>query len=110
MSAVTIKRHDTKVRFTDTPTIDGAPLDPTSLVGATVKFILKSSSTLITAAAVIDTSGANPIFYYDPVAGDVAVSGSYQQEWEVTYASGKKLTFPNGAYNTVTIMDDLDNV
>ena len=34
--------------------------------------------------------------------------GTYDQEWEVQDASGKPMTFPTDAPNTITIRDDID--
>jgi hypothetical protein len=104
MAEITTKQHDTKITFRDTPKIDNVPVTPLSLSGATVSFILKSTTVAIKQAAVILGDGT---FSYDPLPADVAVTGDYQQEWEVVYPSGKILTFPNGDYNKVTIIADL---
>lgn len=104
MATITIKQHDTKVRFRDIPTIDGVPLTAEDLAGCTLSFLLKNDSTQIKAPAVIDTDGS---FYYDPIADDVADIGDFQQEWEVVYPSTKILTFPNSSYHTVKIIADL---
>lgn len=112
MSAIIIKQHDTKITFTDTPTIDGVPVLSSDLSGCTLSFILKGkandgSDVAIKQTAMLDLSGANAAFKYDPVAGDVAKDGKFKQEWEAIYPSGKILTFPNNGYNTVKIVADL---
>jgi hypothetical protein len=104
MAAITLKQHDTKIRFTDVPKVDGVALTPTDLSGATVSFLLKGTTTSIKQAAVIAGDGS---FYYDPAPADVAATGDFQQEWEVVYPSGKILTFPNDSYNSVKIIADL---
>jgi len=109
MSAIITKQHDTKITFTDIPTIDGVPVDPATLVGAALSFVLKGTANDGTAVAIKQTAVITPggTFQYDPVAGDVAKDGKFKQEWEVVYPSGKILTFPNSAYNTVKILPDL---
>jgi hypothetical protein len=100
---ITIKQHDTKITFVDTPKVDGVALTSGDLVGCALSFLLKSATVSIKAAATI--TGAT--FSYDPVPADVSTIGTYQQEWEVVYPSGKILTFPNDSYNSVIIIADL---
>src|SRR5262252_56196 len=98
----TIKRHDTKLVFTDVPTIDGVPLVAGDLVGCTVSFLLKDTAGVIPPIKQTATiTGAT--FSYSPVPSDVANSGKFEQEWEVVYPSAKILTFPNDKYNIVKI-------
>jgi hypothetical protein len=107
MTTITTKQHDTKITFTDTPTLDGVPIPPANLAGCTVSFLMKISDGSIPGikkTAVINVDGT---FSYDPVAGDVATIGKFQQEWEVVYPTSKILTFPNDGYNTVKIIADL---
>jgi hypothetical protein len=104
MAAITLKQHDTKITFSDIPKVDGVALTPTDLSGASVKFILKSTTLAIVQPATIN---GDATFSYNPAPADVATAGDYQQEWEVTYPSGKILTFPNDSYNTVKIIVDL---
>jgi catabolite regulation protein CreA len=113
MSAViSIKQHDTKITFTDDPTIDGVTIDYTDFAGSTVSFVMKGvaddrSQVAIKQAAAIVNNSSKARFTYDPISGDVAKSGKFKQEWEVIYASGKIATFPNDGYNTVNILPDL---
>ncbi len=106
----TIKRGDTKLTFTDRPTIDGVQLLLSALVGCTVSFLLKSDAKSIKQGALII---ADPLditkayFTYDSVTTDVDTSGKYKQEWELVFPGGKVLTFPNNGYNVVKIIDDL---
>lgn len=44
---------------------------------------------------------------YDWVRSDTAVPGRYEAEVEVTYTDGSVETFPNGGYETITIVDDV---
>lgn len=111
MAVITTKQHDTKIRFSDRPEIDGQRVLYSDMSGCTLSFILKSETVLIKAPAVIDSEivGADTLtlFTYDPVATDVEEIGDFQQEWEVVYPSGKILTFPNTVYNSVKIIADL---
>jgi len=102
--SVTIKQHDTKLSFKDTPKIDGVAMLPSDLVGCTLSFLLKSATIAIKTPAVINADGS---FQYDPVPADVANIDTFQQEWEVVFPSGKILTFPNTEYNSVKIIADL---
>jgi hypothetical protein len=47
---------------------------------------------------------------YTWAAGDTAFIGTYKLEFEVNSGSGNIETFPNDAYLTVEILDDLDEV
>jgi|SRR6266545_7448054 len=109
MTKITIKQHDTKITFTDTPTIDGVPMTSGDLTGCTLSWILKGTADDGTAVAIkqaaVITGAAK--FSYDPVAGDVALTGKFKQEWELVFPSGKILTFPNNGYNAVKILADL---
>lgn len=104
MPTVTIKQHDTKVIFRDTPTVNGVALTSGDLAGATLKFILKDRSGIITRTATIN---GDATFSYQVTAPDVANITEFKQEWEVTFADGKILTFPNNAYNVVKVIADL---
>jgi len=107
MNSVTVKQHDTKITFRDTPLINGMAVPPANFAGCTVSFLMKGDDTTIPAikqAAVIAGDGT---FSYAPVAGDVASIGNFKQEWEVVYPDSSKLTFPNGGYNLVKIIADL---
>jgi hypothetical protein len=52
--------------------------------------------------AVIDDRTANRV-HYEWLALDTLHPGLYEAEWQVTYADGSVLTFPNDDYNTVEI-------
>lgn len=98
------KQHDTKITFIDTPTIDGVPVPPSNMLGATLKFLMKGDVKVVTQPATIMPDGT---FSYAPVAADVDTPGDYIQEWEVNFPGNKPLTFPNGSYNIVKILPDL---
>ncbi len=103
------KRHDTapqmQVQLKDS---GGVPVD---ITGATVKFIMKASAgstPKVNATADIITA-ASGIVGYTPLATDTDTAGDYSVEWEVTYSSGTKQTFPNPGYNAITVTADLDD-
>ena len=103
---IVTKQHDTRITFTDTPTIDGVAVPPSDFAGATLAFLLKSSDGTI---ALKQPATINPdgTFAYTPVPSDVSQTGKFSQEWEVTYPGNKILTFPNNGYNLVKIIADL---
>ncbi len=101
---ITIKKNDTKMRFSQRPTIDGVAIPIDDLANCTVKFLMRGAGIAIAADADISGTG---YFEYDPEPSDVEKAGTFQQEWELTYPSLKILTFPNGGYNTVIILQDL---
>lgn len=105
-----IKQNDTKIVFTDTPMLNGVPLDPSTLVGCTLAFFMKSTDpavqppTVVTGVGTINSDGT---FSYTPAPADVANAGKFTQEWEVTYPGGGVLTFPNNGYNVVKILAEI---
>lgn len=104
MSIARIKQHDTKGIFIDVLTVDDVPVNLTGVLG--VQFLMKKPGHAINgAASVTNVSGGG--VSYQPVEADVRYDGHYQQEWEVKFSDGRRLTFPNNAYNTVIIEPDL---
>ena len=105
-TTIKTKQHDTKLKFTDTPTIDGVVVPAVDLASCTLSFIMKSDDPAISIKqdADIELDGT---FSYEPVASDVETIGKFRQEWEVVYPGNKILTFPNDGYNTVKIIADL---
>jgi hypothetical protein len=106
-TTIITKQHDTKITFTDSPTIDDVPLPFSSTAGCTLSFLLKNETKQIKQVAMISDDGGNARYSYDPIATDVDTEGKYKQEWELVYPTGKILTFPNNGYNIVKIIADL---
>lgn len=59
-------------------------------------------------AVVVDA--AQGAVRYDWAAGDTDTPGVYLAEWQVTYADGRKQTFPTLTYHVITVLADLDGV
>lgn len=105
------KRHDTAPTLQVALTDGSGNKPPGTLVGGSVKFIMRatgSSVPKVNATASIDDA-TNWLVSYSPIAADTDTSGDYQAEFQVTYASTKKQTFPDPDYLLITITDDLDN-
>ena len=112
----TIKRGDTASRIDATMENSGGT--PVSIENATVLLKLASISggTLVIAGtAVIDqvgngggTAGAMGQLHFNWATADTAtLAGLYVGEWEVTFASGARQTFPNTDPFLVNITPDL---
>ena len=86
MTTVNIKQHDTKGIFTDTLKVDGVVVD---LTGCSFKFLMRKPGISIRQTAVVDAPATAGNVRYQPVALDVAVTGKYQQEWEVTFGDSQ---------------------
>jgi len=100
-----VKADDTAVVFTAILTVDGVPVD---LTGAEVLFLIESEAgqKIQVLAEIVD-----------PLAGSVqyqvtgllqVLPGRYRQEWQVTFADSGVLTFPNGTYNRLEVLADLN--
>lgn len=109
------KRHDTAGAI---PGIiensAGAAID---ITGSTVKFIMVAADAngapvvgtpKVSASATI-VSGPAGTVSYAPISVDTDTAGWFLAEWEVTYPSTKKETFPKTNYVVILITADLDN-
>lgn len=104
MNTVIIKSGDTAIEFRDTLTVDGVPYN---LTDCTVKFLMAFGSRTFSAAATVVSPAAGTVKY--PVGtGFPTEPGAYQQEWEVTTAANRVLSFPGDTFNIVSIIDDLN--
>lgn len=106
MSDFNLKVGDTSPALTITCTYsDGTVQD---LTGATVTFAMRYANGMLkisdAAAAIPSPPTGGQAQYTWGGAGDTDTPGSFQAEFHVTLASGKKVTFPDGAYLEVEIL------
>jgi hypothetical protein len=102
-----IKQNDTSPKML--ATLQNANGDAIDLTGASVRFHMRavgSTSTVVDAAATIVTA-ASGIVRYSWTSANTATVGSYQAEFQVTYADATIETFPNDSYISVEIVDDI---
>lgn len=107
MSKFIIKRNDTA------PVLEarllGKTQQPVGIAGATVVFNMRNANggVVINRAAVVVVDDDAGIVRYPWIAADTARSGTYQAEFEVTFADGKVETFPkseSAALNFITVI------
>ena len=102
-----VKQNDTSPAML--ATLQDADGNAVDLTAASVRFHMRaigSNQTTVDAAATIVTA-ASGIVRYDWDATDTDTVGSYQAEFEVTYADASIETFPNDGYIRVEITDDI---
>jgi len=80
-----------------------------NLTDATINFHMRTvgGETAVVDASASIVSAENGIVQYIWDAADTATVGSYQAEFEVTFAGGAVETFPNNGYIRVEITDDI---
>lgn len=107
MMAFSIKQNDTSPAIQ--ATLQDYEDNPISLLGATVRFHMKS----LDGAVKIDrlasiTDAANGVVLYEWQASDTDVAGTYYAEFEVTYSDSSIETFPNTDSIAITITPELN--
>ena len=102
-----IKQNDTSPSML--ATLQDANDTAIDLTSASVRFHLRpiSSSTVKVDAPVTIVTADEGIVRYDWLAADTDTIGSYQAEFEVTYADASIETFPNDGYIRVEIISDI---
>jgi hypothetical protein len=108
----TRKRHDTGYPPTFTLRDSAGPVNLTAATGAF--FIMVNAQTgaiKVNAACVIDPDQVNNTgqVTYNFQAIDVDTTGTYKCEVRVNWNTGTQSTFPSDSYETLQIIDDLDN-
>lgn len=102
-----VKQNDTSPAMLATlQDADGNAID---ITGASVRFHMRaigSNQTTVDGDATIVTASSG-LVRYDWIAADTDTVGSYQAEFEVTYADSSIETFPNDGYIRVEITDDI---
>lgn len=80
-----------------------------NLTDATINFHMRTigGTTAVVDASASIVDAVNGIVQYVWDAADTATVGSYQAEFEVTFAGGAIETFPNNGYIRVEITDDI---
>ena len=104
-----IKQNDTS------PTLNATLKDAydavANLAGATVRFHMRrvgSSGTAgVDSAAFVIGDGTTGKVRYNWSAADTASVGTYEGEFEVTFADATIETFPNNGFFSITVTDDL---
>ena len=102
-----IKRNDTSPSML--ATLQDASGNAIDITAASVRFHLRpigSQTVTVDEAATIVTA-IDGLVRYDWLAADTATIGSYQAEFEVTYADSTVETFPNDGYIRVEIIGDI---
>ncbi len=102
-----IKQHDRLPYYS--VTLEAPAGTAVDLAGASVKFIMAlegSTTAKVNTAATIDDSDAGEVSYHW-AAIDVDTPGLYRAEFEVTFASGIKRTFPGDGYLYVNVVADI---
>lgn len=102
-----VKQNDTSPSMLST--LNDASATAVDLTGASVRFHMRqigSTQVTVDEAATVVTAASGEI-RYDWDTADTATTGSYQAEFEVTYADGSIETFPNDGYIRVEITDDI---
>ena len=102
-----IKRNDTSPAML--ATLQDANGDAVDMTAASVRFHLRpigSQTVTVDEAATIVTE-LDGLVRYDWQEDDTSTAGSYQAEFEVTYADATVETFPNDGYIRVEIISDI---
>ena len=82
-----------------------------NLTDATVRFHMKSledNTVVVDADATVVVPATSGIVQYDWSSGDTATAGSYQGEFQVTFAGGAIETFPNKTNISISIKPELN--
>lgn len=102
-----IKQNDTGPAML--ATLQDANGNAINLMGATVRFHMRAiggNQVKVDEPATLVTP-LSGIVRYNWVAADTDTVGTYQAEFEVTYADASIETFPNDGYIVVRIIDDI---
>jgi hypothetical protein len=107
---LTVKQHDTKVKFRDILTLNGMPVP---LEGCDVQFIMRQLyeriPKVINEPATLIGLGADVgVVEYEASPEDMDTMGDFRQEWKVTDADAKILSFPSGGFNLVHVLTDIE--
>lgn len=105
--AFSIKQNDTSPSLQ--ALLKDADRNPIDLVGASVRFHMKSVEGVVKVdASMTVVNQDNGIVQYDWVTGDTDTVGTYNVEFEVTYSDGAIETFPNTGSIVVNVVRELN--
>jgi hypothetical protein len=102
-----VKQNDTSPAML--ATLQDADGNAVNLTAASVRFHMRpvgGGQVVVDAAASVVTP-LEGLVRYNWIADDTDTIGSYQAEFEVTYADASIETFPNDGYIRVEIIDDI---
>lgn len=103
-SDLTLKQHDTWPPLRATLSDTSGPIDLTDVTQ--VKLIMKSDAFTITGICTV-TDAPNGRVSYTWASGDLANTGTYNAEFEITWPGSKVETVPSGGYLTIDVIGDL---
>jgi hypothetical protein len=92
-----------------TATLNDSAGSAVNLTGSTVEFHMRSTAggtPKVDAAATLVTPSAGTVKYVW-ATNDTDTAGSYYGEFEVTFGDGRKQSFPNPGYITISVTDEL---
>lgn len=104
----TIKQGDTAPGLADTLSFSNG--EAVNLEGATLKFVMRNMTfatpvTLTGTASITEAAEGKVSYLFS--ASDTASIGNYAANWLVTFASGKKMTFPTIGYLWIEVQENL---
>lgn len=107
----TIKAGDTWPPITGTLRTSAGPVDLTAAVE--VRMWMRSDTLAINTDECEITDALAGVVSYTPSPTETAISGTYRLEWQVDWGDDETdrpriQTFPNGGYDTLTIIEALD--
>ena len=102
-----VRRYASNRTLTDTLTQGGATVD---LTDAAVEFHLRSCETglIEVRTATVATDPTTGVVSYQLAADDIATSGRYEYEWQVTFDDGTVVVLPESGAKALRVVDNLE--
>jgi hypothetical protein len=92
-----------------TATLNDSTGTAVNITGGTVEFHMRAvagGTPKVDTAATVVTAASGQVKYVWG-ANDTDTAGSYYAEFEVTFGDGRKQSFPNPGYITISVTDEL---
>jgi hypothetical protein len=108
MADYVVKRHDTFPALKATLSDENGPINLTS--ATRVKFIAASTTTstpLVIEGECTIEEATGGVVAYPWAVGDLATAGTYNVEFQITWAGGGIESVPNTGYKTMLVEVDL---